>query len=577
MSHSALKQPSMEKVEPVFFRNSSVIMDENEEPKLKHYEVIEAISRVVRSDQIHMVQIVRGLWRIYMKSKQSRATLITRGVDIRHLHIQLYDTNPYRTNSTDPSEVIERVTFKDLAGSVDDSLIMDYIETLPYEQKSKLQYARARNRTNQLTDIMTGDRYILLKGPIVPVLPNRVKIGQFTARVYHDSQFKVCKACGNLGHRFKDPQCPAYDPELNALLFRGHLSPLSNSFKIDGDFVHHGKTFDSAQKAYNWRQAMHFNQPGLAEQIRLAEHGGAAKILADKNLPSDGDDSIWDQLAPSVMQEVIKDKMDACDFAKSYLLDTGDALLGEASSDLTWACGLWEDIAQVTLPRFWKGKNKLGRILMELRSMYRLQEGNITAIPEQHTKSDNSQVQLDGSLTEQITYEEAMQTVSDDQTTSELSAEPSNGTVDATMTLQNKQATLTLQGDNSHTSEKIEENLDNLDESQSELSTDGLSSDEEVETSVTNSKSSYHPYFKSLLNKAGLRTQTPPPSPKPKKQRKRKTSKSPQNAILFKKPKPASVDGSNTTIEEDLEMMKLRSSVDDNVEPKEHDPGEDWD
>ncbi len=567
MAHSTLRPPSLEKVEPVFFRNSSVIMDETEEPRLKHYEVIEAVSRVVRTDRIDTVQIVRGLWRVYMKSRESRATLIARGIDIRNLHVQLYDTNPYRTKSTDPSEVIERLTFKDLPRSVDDSLIMDYVDTLPYEQKSKLQYARARSRTNQLTDIMTGDRYILLKGPIVPVLPNRVKIGQFTARVYHDSQFKVCKACGDLGHRFKDPECPAYDPELNALLFRGHKSALSNFFKVDGDFLHQGKLFDSSEKGFNWRKAMHFNEPRLAEEIRLAEHAGAAKALADKNLPADGEDPIWDELAPTVMQEVVKDKMDQCEFAKSYLLDTGDALLGEATGDLTWACGLWEDIAKVTRPRFWKGMNRLGKILMELRSMYRMQELGNKSDNESPTNSDWEheaeqewpKLQSTESPTSDISFEEAMRTVSDPEPSGKSCYEDAtlSCTTDQIVGLADIQC------------------IDEAPKEDSDTDISGISSEDEVDTYASQSKPAW---LKSILNKTGLRTQTPPPSPKQRKLRKRKTSKSPSTMVQTKKPKSSSspYNGDNTTLEEELEMMRMSTSVDEFADIPEPDPGDDW-
>ncbi len=367
------------KVEPLFFRNSSVIGEatEVEDNKLRHIDVVECISKVVQREQIDTVQIVRGLWKIYMKTTEARVSLYNRGIDVRGIHISLYDLNPYRTRSEDPAEVIERITFKDLSPSVDDSMILDWAEKLPYELRSKVQYSRVRNRLNKMTEVKTGDRFILVKGPIIPVLPTRIKIGQFTARCFHDSQFKVCRVCGDSGHKWKDPECPAYDPDQMHALFKGYEHPMSNFFRVDEGIQWKNKMFDSTEHAFQWERAMYFGEPDLAEEIRLAIHAGAAKAIADRFLPPDGEDEVWDSIAPEIMKDINRIKMETSEIARNTILETGEALIAEATGDTVWACGLPKEIAQDTVPRFFKGKNKLGKILMELRAEYRWKEMQI--------------------------------------------------------------------------------------------------------------------------------------------------------------------------------------------------------
>ncbi len=108
--------------------------------------------------------------------------------------------------------------------------------------------------------------------------------------------------------------------------------------------------------------------------IKNAPHGGKAKFIADKYLPEDGTDAVWDAICEEVMREIVKCKFDTSEICKNALMESGTITIAEGTGDRRWACGLWKDIAQVTIPRFWPGENKLGEILMQQRREYQHDE-----------------------------------------------------------------------------------------------------------------------------------------------------------------------------------------------------------
>ena len=361
-----------EHVEPLFFRHESLLLDEpTRAQRLRPIEVCEAAARVVASKAIYGAQRIRGLWRIYLRTKEARAKLYPRGIDLRGQHVQLYDKNPEITKSMDPSEMFEKIYIRDLPMSVDNSLIMDWLETHPHlKLKGQIEYARERNSLGKLTDYVNGDRYIWAKGPIFPILPYKAKFAGMTARIMHDTQFQTCKACRNMGHTFKSEQCPAYDENVAAEVFKGPDHPYSNFYETENKIIYKNCMFDTAEHAFQWAKAMHFNKPEVAAMIITAAHGGKAKFIANKYLPEDGTDPVWDSICEEIMREIVEAKFEASPIAKAALMESGTITIAEGTGDLRWACGLWKDIAQVTRPRFWPGENKLGEIIMALRRDY---------------------------------------------------------------------------------------------------------------------------------------------------------------------------------------------------------------
>ena len=66
---------------------------------------------------------------------------------------------------------------------------------------------------------------------------------------------------------------------------------------------------------------------------------------------------------------------------KSELLETGDAILAEASpSDTIWGIGLDAAIAAEMNPSEWPGQNLLGKILMEIRAEFAAEKAHVSQI-----------------------------------------------------------------------------------------------------------------------------------------------------------------------------------------------------
>lgn len=76
----------------------------------------------------------------------------------------------------------------------------------------------------------------------------------------------------------------------------------------------------------------------------------------------------WDQARIPIMFNILMAKFSQNLELKQYLLDTGDALLIEATPrDKAWACGLDAQNAQKINPINWPGENYLGFLLMQVR------------------------------------------------------------------------------------------------------------------------------------------------------------------------------------------------------------------
>ena len=73
--------------------------------------------------------------------------------------------------------------------------------------------------------------------------------------------------------------------------------------------------------------------------------------------------SEWHRQEDKVMREALQEKFSQ---HPNLLLDTGDSTLVEATSDWKWggACGMWSAELKTLC---YKGQNKLGKLLMEVR------------------------------------------------------------------------------------------------------------------------------------------------------------------------------------------------------------------
>lgn len=128
-----------------------------------------------------------------------------------------------------------------------------------------------------------------------------------------------------------------------------------------------GLTFMTSEHYYQWVKHVTMD-PAYAERIRLAPTPGKAWRLAnDRTHPQRAD---WERIKDDVMRLVVLCKFMQHEECKRELLATGDRMLIEASPrDAYWGEG--EDRT---------GKNMLGIVLMEVRTVLRAQEAYESAL-----------------------------------------------------------------------------------------------------------------------------------------------------------------------------------------------------
>ena len=164
-----------------------------------------------------------------------------------------------------------------------------------------------------------------------PLLPRTAHISDIKCKVFHDGQFKPhCIICNTSGHQIGDETCKARATK-EVIPFRSHRNVISNFYMCDINAF--GKTFRSAEHAYQWKKAMGVGKEMLTEDIRNVVHADKAKQLS-KAIPADAT-AEWKSQNLSIMHEIINAK------AAQRLLDTEGSYLAETTPHKVWASGLY--------------------------------------------------------------------------------------------------------------------------------------------------------------------------------------------------------------------------------------------
>jgi ribA/ribD-fused uncharacterized protein len=141
---------------------------------------------------------------------------------------------------------------------------------------------------------------------------------------------------------------------------------LSNFFIMC--FIVDGVQFNCVEQFFHWKKAVYFGDKETADLILAEKDPKGQKKLgrAVKNF----NPKIWEDISYNVMLEGLYAKF-SVEGLKQVLLDTGDAFIEEcAPYDEFWGTGLSCDEA-LNGEKVAKGKNNLGKALMETRSKIR--------------------------------------------------------------------------------------------------------------------------------------------------------------------------------------------------------------
>ncbi|MBQ6564400.1 MAG: DUF1768 domain-containing protein, partial [Clostridia bacterium] len=134
-------------------------------------------------------------------------------------------------------------------------------------------------------------------------------------------------------------------------------------------FAVDGVTYSFVEKYMMAEKARLFHDTERYDAILQAEYPWECKELGRQVTPFDS--AAWNAVKYDVVKTASRAKYEQNPELMARLLQTGDALLAEASpTDRVWGIGLDASDAAKNDPRDWPGENLLGRILMELRAEF---------------------------------------------------------------------------------------------------------------------------------------------------------------------------------------------------------------
>ena len=85
---------------PLYLKDSDVQCCDNN--RVTDFMLMERVTEVI-GNALHCLQLDRNLWRIYVKSQDSRDKLLVEGISIQNISVTLFDTNPYSSGNHDPT------------------------------------------------------------------------------------------------------------------------------------------------------------------------------------------------------------------------------------------------------------------------------------------------------------------------------------------------------------------------------------------------------------------------------------------------------------------------------------------
>lgn len=166
------------------------------------------------------------------------------------------------------------------------------------------------------------------------------------------------------------------EPEPEPILFFGADESKGPHRNLSNDSAHpidmDGEKFPSVEHYFQAMKAKEFKDDEIYNKIVKSKTPKAAKALGMKvkNFVTE----VWDDKRDEIMSKAIHAKFSQHPELRKELLDTGDKVIGEANPrDTYWGIGTAMDSDKAKKPSKWRGQNKLGKMLMELRSRYKLE------------------------------------------------------------------------------------------------------------------------------------------------------------------------------------------------------------
>ena len=135
------------------------------------------------------------------------------------------------------------------------------------------------------------------------------------------------------------------------------------------------------------QKAKLFHDSERYTRIFRANTPDGCKALGKEVTPFDP--KTWDSISYDVVKTANRAKFEQNPDLMKMLLDTGDSIIAEASpNDKIWGIGMDAETAAKTDSADWAGKNKLGKILMELRDEFAGEKSRVKSTEIRMIKMD---------------------------------------------------------------------------------------------------------------------------------------------------------------------------------------------
>jgi ribA/ribD-fused uncharacterized protein len=156
---------------------------------------------------------------------------------------------------------------------------------------------------------------------------------------------------------------------LPEILFFFSKDPENKEFSnfYETEFELDGVKYKSAEHAYQGIKAKTFGDNEAFEKILKAKSAQSAKAAGKK--VKEYKEETWNEKKDEVMKTVLRAKFTQNLELRKKLLDSGDKVIANADSrDKYWGIGTSTNTSMAKDPAKWKGENKLGKMLEELRT-----------------------------------------------------------------------------------------------------------------------------------------------------------------------------------------------------------------
>jgi ribA/ribD-fused uncharacterized protein len=151
----------------------------------------------------------------------------------------------------------------------------------------------------------------------------------------------------------------------------GEFSAFSNSAKKSVEID--GTTYASVTHYYIAMKAREAKNDAMYDKVMAAATAKAAKALEKKIVLKEEE---WEPKQDSIMQKAVRAKFTQHPEIRAKLLETGNRPIGFADArDIYWSIGTSRDTEKAKKKSKWRGQNKLGLIIEELRDIFMRESG----------------------------------------------------------------------------------------------------------------------------------------------------------------------------------------------------------